>query len=37
MFFFREQQWLTFLDILNALLVTAVHVNMKLGNNALQK
>ena len=37
MFFFRGQQWLTFLDILNALLVTAVHVKMKLGNNALQK
>ena len=37
MFFFRGQQLLIFLDIIKALLVTAVHVKMKLGNNALQK
>ena len=37
MLFFRGQQWLTFLLILNALLVTAVHVKMKLGNNTLQR
>ena len=35
MFFFRGQQLLTFLDIIKALLVTAVK--MKLGNNVLQK
>ena len=31
--YFRGQQYLTFLHISNALLVTAVHVNMKLVDN----
>ena len=33
--YFRAQQKLAFLHISNALLVTAVHVKMKLGDNAL--
>ena len=33
--YFRAQQKLEFLHILNALLVPAVHVKMKLGDNAL--
>ena len=32
---FRAQQLLAFLHISNALLVTAVHVKMKLGDNNL--
>ena len=32
---FRAQQWLAFWRISNALLVTAVHVKMKLGDNTL--
>ena len=32
---FRAQQWLAFWHISNALLVTAVHVKMKLGDNTL--
>ena len=33
--YFRAQQKLAFLHISNALLVTAVHVKMKLEDNAL--
>ena len=33
--YFRAQQKLAFLHISNALLVTAVHVKMKLGDNTL--
>ena len=33
--YFHAQQQLAFLHILNALLVTAVHVKMKLGDNTL--
>ena len=33
--YFRAQQWLAVLHISNALLVTAVHVKMKLADNAL--
>ena len=32
---FRAQQWLAFWHISNALLVTAVHVKMKLGDSTL--
>ena len=32
---FRAQQWLAFWHISNSLLVTAVHVKMKLGDNTL--
>ena len=33
--YFHAQQWLAFLHISNALLVTAVHVKMKAGDNTL--
>ena len=33
--YFRAQQWLAFLHISNALLVTAFHLKMKLRDNAL--
>ena len=33
--YFRTQQWLAFLHMSDALLVTAGHVKMKLGYNTL--
>ena len=33
--YFSAEQWLALLNISNALLVTAVHVKMKIGDNSL--